>query len=262
MDKRYVLLYYAVKHTGDFETMVAAIKTKEEINKEELNLFIDRYEGRFITILDEKYPQKLSELYRPPLVLFYKGNIDLLDDKTKKYVAFVGSRHASQESRDNTFAAAKGVSDSKNIVVSGLAKGIDTSAALGALESGLFIGVVGSGLDMYYPKENKHLQDAVGEKCLLITEYPDGIGPSGSHFPERNRIVVGLSQVVVVGEGRDKSGTIISTVLAIEHNRMLAAFPTAPNKEIINNRLIHDGAYLVQDANDILDLFNPTKQIY
>lgn len=166
-------------------------------------LFINRYRQldviktkkeffRFssISILDDNYPLELKEIYNPPVLLFYQGDISLLE---KPKLAVVGARNCSKVGTKSVY---KIITELKKhfVVVSGLAKGIDTAAHMSALKNGgQTIGVIGTGLDVFYPKENRSLQTFIAQKHLLITEYGVGEQPLKYHFPERNRIIAGLS---------------------------------------------------------------------
>lgn len=255
MTAKETLLALSLKYNGDFNSIMKAIKSKECLSQEELNQLVSNFKGNYFTILDKGiYPSKLLEIYKPPVVIFYEGNIDLLAED-KKRVGFVGSRYAYTETEEDITAAAKYISDNDVVVVSGLAKGIDSAAALGAIENNKIIGVIGTGIDKVYPEENDELQASVAAKGLLLSEYPPGVEPEPKHFPARNRIVVGISDCVVVGECREKSGTMISVNLACVENRSLAVFPTKPHDgDLVNNKIIQAGAYLVEDGKDILFL--------
>ena len=207
-----------------------------------------------ISIMDPEYPEELLWMHNPPVLLFYSGNIDLL--KHPK-IAVVGSRSCS---RTGIQSVEKIINELNNelIVVSGLAKGIDAAAHYAAIRNGgKTIGVIGTGLDVFYPRSNKQLQKYMGGSHLVLTEYGPGQGPQKHHFPERNRIIAGLSRAVIVAEARMRSGSLITCERALEEGRDVFAIPGS----ILDGRsdgchhLIQEGAKLVTSGRDVLDEF-------
>ena len=159
------------------------------------------------SILDDCYPWDLSEIYDAPVLLFYKGNLDLL--KCPK-VAVVGSRACSKQGDKSVEKVIQGL-ENELVIVSGLAKGIDTAAHMAALQNGgKTIAVIGTGLDVFYPKANKRLQDYIGNDHLVLSEYGPGEQPLKFHFPTRNRIIAGLCRGVIVAEAKMRSGSLIT----------------------------------------------------
>lgn len=207
-----------------------------------------------ISIMDSEYPEELLWMHNPPVLLFYSGNIDLL--KHPK-IAVVGSRSCS---RTGIQSVEKIINELNNelIVVSGLAKGIDAAAHYAAIRNGgKTIGVIGTGLDVFYPRSNKQLQKYMGGSHLVLTEYGPGQSPQKHHFPERNRIIAGLSRAVIVAEARMRSGSLITCERAMEEGRDVFAIPGS----ILDGRsdgchhLIQEGAKLVTSGKDVLDEF-------
>ena len=207
-----------------------------------------------ISIMDSEYPEELLWMHNPPVLLFYSGNIDLL--KHPK-IAVVGSRSCS---RTGIQSVEKIINELNNelIVVSGLAKGIDAAAHYAAIRNGgKTIGVIGTGLDVFYPRSNKQLQKYMSGSHLVLTEYGPGQSPQKHHFPERNRIIAGLSRAVIVAEARMRSGSLITCERAMEEGRDVFAIPGS----ILDGRsdgchhLIQEGAKLVTSGKDVLDEF-------
>ncbi|WP_303939227.1 DNA-processing protein DprA, partial [Veillonella infantium] len=167
----------------------------------------------YITYLDVLFPGHLQEIYNPPAVIFVRGNVSLLDDETMK-IAMVGARKCSDYGRNVA-------------IVSGGARGIDSHSHEGALAAnGQVIVVMGCGLDIVYPPENKRLFDAVlKNNGLLVSEYPPGTPPSGVHFPARNRIISGLSQIIIVVEAKASSGSLITADMAANEGREIYVVP-------------------------------------
>ncbi|MDR0297369.1 MAG: DNA-processing protein DprA [Streptococcaceae bacterium] len=204
------------------------------------------------SILDDIYPERLKQIYNPPVLLFYQGDLELL--KHPK-LAFVGSRDATP---DGQKAVEKIVREfpSALAIVSGLARGIDTASHVSALRADKpTIAVIGSGLDVFYPSENRNLQNYLMEKQLVLTEYAPGEKPLKWHFPERNRVIAGLSLGVVVFEAKMRSGSLITAERAMEEGRDVFAVPgnIADGHSDGCNHLIQQGAKLVFRASDILE---------
>ncbi|SEK31448.1 DNA-processing protein DprA [Streptococcus equinus] len=204
-----------------------------------------------ISILDDEYPIELKNCYNPPVLLFYRGNVDLLK---RPKMAVVGARTASQT---GTKSVQKIVSELGNqfVIVSGLARGIDTSAHISALKNGgATIAIIGCGLDVHYPKENKLLQEYLGKNHLILSEYAVGEAPLKFHFPERNRIIAGLSQGVIVAEAKMRSGSLITCERALEEGRDVFAIPgnILDGKSDGCHHLIKEGAKCITSGMDVL----------
>ena len=208
----------------------------------------------------DAYPQQLDDLYDAPPVLFMQGDL-VAEDKLA--VAIVGTRHATtyglkQAERFGYSLARAGVT-----VVSGLARGIDSAAHEGALNAGgRTIAILGSGLGQIYPAENKGLADAVAADGAVISEYAPDAKPRGGMFPQRNRLIAGMSLATLVIEAPDRSGALITARLAAEQNREVLALPGAVTSRASRgcNQLIRDGARLVQTVDDVLEELGPISQ--
>lgn len=208
---------------------------------------------RLLTLSDAAYPGRLKNIYDPPALLYYKGKLPLLDDLLS--VAVVGTRDCTPYGVACAEKLGFGLASGGAAVVSGLAKGIDAAAIRGALRAGgVTVGVVGNGLDVYYPYESRYLYEDVASAGILLSEYPPGTEPASGHFPVRNRIISGLSLAALVVEAPEKSGALITAATALEQGRDVFAVPgpiDAP-ASVGCNCLIRDGAGLVSDAYDIL----------
>ena len=206
------------------------------------------------SILDDCYPWDLSEIYDAPVLLFYKGNLDLL--KFPK-VAVVGSRACSKQGVKSVEKVIQGL-ENELVIVSGLAKGIDTAAHMAALQNGgKTIAVIGTGLDVFYPKANKRLQDYIGNDHLILSEYGPGEQPLKFHFPARNRIIAGLCRGVIVAEAKMRSGSLITCERAMEEGRDVFAIPGSILDGLSDgcHHLIQEGAKLVTSGQDVLAEF-------
>jgi DNA processing protein len=199
------------------------------------------------------YPRLLVDDPDPPLVLFARGNLDVIDGRR---VAIVGTRSATEVGREVAFELAAGLAEAGVRVVSGLARGIDGAAHRGALAVAAAppIGVVGSGLDIVYPRESARLWDEVTTHGLLLSEAPPGAPPEPWRFPARNRIVASLAEVVVVVESRRRGGSMSTVEEALARDRLVLAVPGSVRAAASEgtNHLITEGAGLIRDAGDVL----------
>lgn len=207
--------------------------------------------GEIITAADEIYPLSLAAIDDAPPVISVLGNPELMN---KNCLAMVGARNASLNGRKFSEKLARELNNEGFVVVSGLARGIDTSAHTGALSGGT-IAVVAGGIDIVYPEENKKLYEEIKEKGLIIAETPFGVAPVAQSFPRRNRIVSGLSKGVIVIEATMRSGSLITARLAGEQGRDVYAVPGHPLDPRAEgpNHLIREGAVLVRNAADIME---------
>ena len=213
--------------------------------------------GRYLVLGQGLYPRALSELDDAPPLLTVQGDLKLLE---RPLVAIVGARNASAAACRFARQLAYDLGQQGAVVVSGLARGIDTAAHEGSIETGT-IGVIAGGLDVFYPPENETRQRAMAERGLVIAEMAPGTEPRARHFPYRNRIIAGLSQGTVVVEAAPRSGSLITARLAGEQGREVMAVPGSPLDPRAQgcNQLIRDGATLVQNAADVLEAVRPTQ---
>ncbi len=211
--------------------------------------------ARHVFLDDADYPPLLAEIDNGPAAFMVLGNLEFAH---RPVVAMVGARNASAAACRFARSMAHDLADAGIVVVSGLARGIDTAAHQGSLSTGT-IGVIAGGIDIAYPPENADLQKAVAERGLLIAEMPPGIEPRARHFPHRNRIIAGLALATVVVEAVPKSGSLITARLAGEYGREVMAVPGSPLDPRARgcNQLIREGATLVQDAGEIAELVHP-----
>lgn len=199
-----------------------------------------------------EYPRLLAEISDPPACVWTRGNRAAF---TSIGVAVIGARAASQEGLTAAYEIAFDLARAGIVVISGLARGVDSAAHQGALDGGgKTIAVLGTGIDVVYPSENAELSRQITESGLLVTEFPPGSSPEDWHFPRRNRIISGLSKAVVVVEAREKSGSLITARLAADQGRDVMAVPGTfvGGRNRGANALLRDGAKLVESAVDIL----------
>ena len=208
----------------------------------------------FITIDDDIYPECLKEISNPPLKLYYKGNLDLL--KEERLIAVVGTRNPSSYGKLCCEYMVKKMTSANITIVSGFAKGIDSIAhKTSLLTDGKTIAVIASGLDIVYPASNLSLYREIEEKGLILSEYEAGVKPFKSNFPQRNRIIAGLSKGTIVVESKDRGGSLITADLALEFNRDVYAVPGDVFSEYSKgcNNLIRDSrAKSLSNINELL----------
>ena len=265
-----------LNHFGDVESILAASATQlqavEGIGPKIANsislarslcnaeTLIDQCREHGISLIakkDARYPALLRKIHDPPVFLFVKGGFQASDDLA---IAIVGTRNMSPYGRKHTERLAAELSQSGFTIISGLARGIDGAAHRGALAvNGRTIAVLGSGLLNIFPSEHVQLADEVIEHGALISEYVPDQRPDKGTFPQRNRIVSGLSLGVLIVEAPRKSGALITASLAGEQGRDVFAMPGPVDHEASRgcNRLIRDGAILVESADDILEHLGP-----
>lgn len=210
-----------------------------------------------ISIKNNKYPNQLKNIYDPPAKLYVLGNMSILNQRN---FAIVGSRKATQYGKKIAMQISKELAENGLNVVSGLAIGIDSYAHLGCLQvkdAGKTIAVLGSGLDVIYPKENRKLaEQIINSGGCIISEYPIGSKIEKNNFPQRNRIISGLSEGILVVEASQKSGALITAEFGAEQGKEVFAVPGDINKEQSEgcNLLIKDGANVVTSSQDIIDI--------
>lgn len=207
--------------------------------------------GSYLFVDSDSYPKPLEELPNAPVALIVKGDTRLLG---RPAIAIVGARNSSAASCRFARQLAGELGQQGHVVVSGLARGIDTAAHQGAMSHGT-IGVIASGLDVAFPPENRELQEQMGESQLIMTEYPPGTEPLARQFPHRNRIIAGMAAGTVVVEAAPRSGSLLTARMATEAGREVMAVPGHPLDPRAQgcNQLIREGATLVQSASDIIE---------
>jgi DNA processing protein len=201
---------------------------------------------------DPRFPTALGAITDVPPVLWYRGALSSMDAPA---VAIVGSRAATSVALEAAARLAADLAARGIIVVSGLARGVDSAAHRGALKTGRTIAVLGSGVDHIYPPEHAPLAEQIVEAGLVISEFPPGTHPLPHHFPMRNRLISGLSRAVVVIEASEKSGSLITAACALEQGRDVMAVPGSilSGRNSGGHALLKDGAKIVESADDILE---------
>jgi DNA processing protein len=239
-------------------------KVAQEIRKGPLEKVVERelsllreVGGRVITLKDEEYPKRLKDIYDPPALLYVRGELKKEDEFA---VSIVGSRKTTPYGRWFTEKVSQELARHGVTIVSGMARGIDSLAHWGAISGGgRTIAVLGCGVDVIYPSENRNLFAKMIDRGAILSEFPMGSPPEGGHFPRRNRIISGLSLGVVVVQASEKSGSLITAGYALEQGREVFAVPGNVGTESSRgtHRLIKEGAKLVESSEDILEEILP-----
>ena len=242
-----------LKIKGFSETLAECIIDKE--NKENLKRQIDDIQEqniKIITIKEKEYPQLLRTIYDYPVSIYVKGNEKILNGPT---IGIVGCRQSTAYGEKVAQYFAYNLSKRSINIISGLAKGIDSQSHIGAIKAkGITIGVIGSGLDIVYPKENQYLYDKIiRENGAIVSEYPLRVKPEKMNFPARNRIISGMSKGILVVEAKKKSGTLITVDFALEQGRDVYVVPGNIDEmnSVGTNDLIKQGAQMVTSHKDI-----------
>jgi DNA processing protein len=232
-----------------------AIHTRQPLSDAAKELALVQAAGvRLLTWDEPQYPVRLREIYDPPPLLYVRGNVELL---ARHSISIVGARRPTPYGNQMAERLGRDLAERGLVVMSGLARGIDSSAHKGALSStrGATIGVLGCGIDVVYPKENKKLFVDMEQRGAIITEFPMGTFPAPQNFPIRNRIIAGMGLGVVVVEGAQYSGSLITARLAMEFGREVYGVPgnaTQPSS-FGPNQLIKQGAKLVTGWEDVIE---------
>ena len=246
---------------GIGERLAEVIKETDIREKVQRELkLIDELNASIVTLTDQSYPNNLRQIFDPPPLLYVRGD---LQPKDELAISMVGSRLISNYGRMITERIAGDLAGNGVTIVSGMARGIDSAAHRGALSvGGRTIAVLGCGVDIVYPRENRRLFEEITAHGAVISEFPLSTPPEGVNFPKRNRIISGLSLGVVIVQANSRSGSLITAGLALEQNRDVFAVPgnvgMAGSRG--TNRLIKQGAKLIESAEDILEEVLPRFQ--
>ncbi len=241
--------HLASRGGGRAPTLASRAAAEREVER------VEALGARHLFLGQGLYPPLLAQLDAAPPALVVKGQLSLLD---KPMIAIVGARNASAAACRFSRQLAQGLGEAGVTIVSGLARGIDTAAHDGSLGTGT-IAVIAGGIDIFYPPENEERQRAISERGLLVAEQPPGVEPRARHFPYRNRIIAGLAQGTVVVEAAPNSGSLITARYAAEFGRDVMAVPGSPLDPRAQgcNKLIRDGAILIQNAGDVVETIRP-----
>ena len=260
MQPREILISLAIKFSGDWNLIYQSLIRKENYEDEQEVLDNCRnLKCQAVTIMDQEYPAQLKRVQRPPFVLFYYGDISIIQN-TRDCIGVIGSRHPTRYGISNTQKLVSNL-PKQAVVVSGMAIGIDSVAHKSALSSGhKTVAVLGSGIDVCYPTSNQDLYDDISQSNLVLSEYPPGTPPCIPFFPARNRIIAGLSNSLLVTQATVKSGTMITVEVALQLGLDVMCLPSSDLGNSGTNYCIKQGAFIVETFDDVNYFF--AKQNY
>ncbi len=264
-DKKELMTALAVSYEGNGtklreEEVESLIRSRDRVAIQEAYGKLIRSGIRFITREEADYPEKLKNIYSAPFALYRKGRPL---EEGKKYLAVVGARDCSPYGREMSRYLAGAIAKEGVVIISGLARGIDSYAHQGALEAGgISYGILGCGIDICYPRENIKLYMELMKEGGVISEYAPGTPPIAGNFPLRNRIISGLSDGILVIEAREKSGSLITVDLGLDQGKDIYAVPGKASDRLSEgcNNLIKMGAKLVTTPKDILEELFPNYE--
>lgn len=254
-ESRNIMIYLAIYYKGERDLIYDELKKRRlTLIKDEVEKEVKKHKNA-ICVFDPIFPKQLKNVDKPPFVLFYKGDINLLDKKYRK-LSVVGSRTSSTYGEMMTSKIISKLAKD-TVIVSGLAKGIDYKAHDEAIKNNLkTIAFIGQGIDYIYPKENEEMYHKIIENGgLILSEYPGLIEPNKENFLFRNRLIAGLSGCTLLIESYKRSGAYNTACYAAAFGKNVACVPGNAIIESNTNKLIKDGAYLVESANDLSDLY-------
>lgn len=260
MNKREILIAIAVKNGGDYQKILADLYSSHIPEDEEAHLICSKLKCNVLTFLDPEYPEYLKHLFRPPFVLFYHGDISLIE-KPINCLAVVGTREPSGIYASATEEIVKECCKDY-IIVSGLAKGIDRIAHKTAIDNGgRTIAILGSGINVCYPIENEDIYKDIinSKKHLLISEYPPNSPPDSTHFPFRNRLIAMFSKGILVTESAIRSGSSITVNYGLDFGRDIMCLPSSNFNQSGCNQFLKQGAACVENAIDVYNVMDTKK---
>lgn len=266
MNAEEILVALAIKYDGDWEKIMTTLNKRttslfpEEEESDDWTIDLEPYltiaqnaNYKYTTFLSPDYPEVLKHSYLPPFVIFYHGDLSLIQNIGRN-VAIVGSRECSVYGEYMTRKIASGIADHFN-VISGMAKGIDTIAHETVMQNGgKTIAVLGGGINNVYPSSNKNLYETIKKDHLVISEYPGDVIPQPTNFPRRNRLIAMLSRGIIVTEAYERSGTLTTVMFGMQNNRLILCVPYEATVNSQCNRLIAEGAYLVENAEQAIEV--------
>ena len=243
----------AIQEKGDWFRIYERVCNEDFPPDQVISEELGKLKCQYLTILDPEYPEWLKWMNRPPFVIFYYGDISLVTQNHEKCLAVIGSRECTDYGMASTQKIVKDIAKDL-IIVSGLAKGIDAIAAETAIQAGgKTVAILGCGIDVCYPTENLSLYNKIKSQHLLLSEYPGRTTPSINQFPFRNRLIAYFSKKILVTEAGERSGTSITVSWGLCAGRDIMCIPHPIGTHSACNRLLKEGAILVENGEDVLD---------
>lgn len=248
-----ILLYFSVKYKGDFQKILTAIQDRESVTENQIKEVKKDITSNYITILSPDYPKKLKEILSPPFVLFYKGDLSVID---KQVISIAGTRSPSKYGKECTDRYVEKLAKDNLYIVTGMQAGIETKAIQKMLEmnkENKTITVMPCGIDKCYPPQNQLLFDKVCKNGLILSEFPDGVSINQKRAISRLRIIAGCSDILLLTETKSKSKQYVLAGYTLEQGKDIYAIPGSILEKDYqgNNELIQNGAYLTVGPHDI-----------
>lgn len=265
MDAKQILLALSYKNQGQWESIYNDLEKKNRVTGDDYHLAEKNTKSSYFSIIDDVYPDGLKEVAKPPILLYYYGNLSLL--RYRYRLTVVGSRRPTLYQNNIVYSFISECEEKLNnelVIISGMAKGIDQAGMKAAMDRNApVISVIGSGIDNPYPDEN----DGIYEYCksgkgLVISEYPGMLNAKPDNFVMRNRILAGLSMLTFVGAGKQRSGTVVTVRHSIDKNNEILALPCNTTGDDFTNILIKEGATSVLTSNDLLEAIHARYDIF
>lgn len=255
---RDVCIYFSLIKKGEFKDIYEGIKNHEKFEEETYKKELNKTKSNIVTLFDSDYPEIYKQIDKPPLALYYYGNINLL--KSKKILAVVGTRYPDNYGIQSLKGILEPFVKDENVtLISGLAKGIDGVASRIFMENNKpVISVLGSGIDCCYPEINNDVYSYCKSKNgLVISEYPNSTAPFAHHFPFRNRLIAAISDIILIGEAKYKSGSQSTLTYGLNFGKTICTIPASIfNSYKLNNNLLAQGANVITCADDLKMLFD------
>lgn len=251
--KRELIIAYSMRNLGDWNKTLKDISAEADITDEEIEA-VRNLKCKTLVLIDDDYPIAIKKGFKPPFVIYYYGDINLLLDYNHN-VSIVGSRDCSVYGVSKTKEIAGGLAEQGFHIVSGLARGIDAIAHQACIEhGGKTIAILGCGIDFCYPEENRNLYEIIKKDHLLMSEFPLSLPPQPYFFPVRNRLIAEASKTLVLTEAKIMSGSSITAHIAMKGNTDIMCVPYQAGNDSLCNRLIQVGAYLVESVDDVVNM--------
>ncbi len=250
------LVALAIKYNGNWQKIYDDVVNHIDVENEYL-LKADNLKCKATTMVDEDYPHQLRQAWKPPFVLFYYGDLSIVQDYYKN-ISMVGSRQCSEYGLKKTNELASGLAIRGYTIISGNAIGIDTEAEKAALVvGGKVVAILPCGIETCYPASNLEMTNELKKNHLVISEHPYNYQPGPEDFPIRNRIIASLSKTLILTEAHTMSGSLITATLALKGNADVMCVPHEADKDSECNRLIMNGAILVENVDDVINQMSP-----
>lgn len=250
---REILIALVIKYAGNWDAIMNAV-SKREMPEEKYIIEVNNLKCKTVTLLDNDYPQSLKSMVKPPFVLFYYGKLSQLQ-KSDRNIAILGTRDPSDYGMRKTRELAKDLSYRGYTIVSGLSRGVATIVHNIAIEypNRKTVAVLPCGIDTCYPAANQNLCDILKKHALVISELPGTVEPSPQHMINRNRIIAGICGTILVTEAKTHSGVSAAVMFGLNVGDNILCVPDHADKDSLCNKLISEGACLVENAQDVVD---------